>query len=959
MRRFHVAGLAIVMMLALVVPAGAQGASLDRSAPERATGNAVGGPVDLDAPVQLFVQLDAPAVAELVALKGNAATPKVQKAHAASLSKQQAKFISQLSSDIRVLDQLRVGANGIRVDATIRDIPTLAAMSGVRSVAEVTTHYVDNSSSVPWINAPEVWEAYGDGDGVTIGVIDTGIDYYHASFGGSGNAADFAADDSTIIEPGSFPTVKVGGGYDFVGDTYNADSSATPMPDPDPLDCQGHGSHVAGSAAGLEVPGKVGAGVAPGATLYALRVFGCEGSTNVTSEAIEWAMDPNGDGSMDDHLDVINMSLGSSFGSPDDPSAISSTNAVNAGVIVVASAGNSGSAAAYVTGAPAVSPAAISVAASIDGGYSVLGIVVSIDGVDSTLEAGIAGFGPSLADAPVTGLVAQALPANGCSSVTNSAGIAGKIALISRGDCGFVVKVKNAQDAGALGVIVHNNAPGDPIAMGGSDGTITIPSVFITQADGTTIRAALDGGAVVSAALNADAELPKPELADQLADFSSRGPGRTGIFKPDLAAPGFGIVSTEVGSGDGGSVKSGTSMASPHVAGLAALLRQQHPDLAVAGIKAILQNSTVPANGYYPMTLQGTGVVRADRASALESYASPGGVSFGRINVAEPTTRQMTVEVTNMSNARKVFALSHVPNTPITGVSITTSVSRLSVGAGQTKKFNIKVSVKPSLMTEDDGFYSQTEVDGWVVLNDGSDALNVAYTAAVDPASDIAIKTVGKKIKVQNNGQSVGFVDGFTHVGGEGLVTRGTEYSFDAIGVRENFFGEDVVQFGVVGDAPWDSMSTTEVDIYVDADGDGIPESVIVAADLGILQGADPTGTLVTAVFDLGTGAFPLDWYVIADNNDHSAVLTATRSLILPDGDSDFDYTAFWYDLTGSEFDVAVGSVDLDNLVVPDVAEFGLAPGGANFMSATGSGDMLWITSNDVPGKQGTSISFP
>ena len=97
-----------------------------------------------------------------------------------------------------------------------------------------------------------------------------------------------------------------------------------PQPDPDPLDGNGHGSHVAGTAAGIGVPGSVGPGVAPGAELYALKVFGdAGGTTDVTSLAIEWAMDPNGDGDMSDHLDVINMSLGSPFGEPDDPSAIS------------------------------------------------------------------------------------------------------------------------------------------------------------------------------------------------------------------------------------------------------------------------------------------------------------------------------------------------------------------------------------------------------------------------------------------------------------------------------------------------------------------------------------------------------------------------------------------------------------------------------------------------------------
>ena len=136
--------------------------------------------------------------------------------------------------------------------------------------------------------------------------------------------------------------------------------TSVPQPDPDPIDYGpdgGHGTHVAGTAAGIGVAGSVGAGVAPGASLYALKVFGDDGgSTNLTSLAIEWAMDPNGDGDMSDHLDVINMSLGAPFGNPNDPSAISSQNAAELGIVVVASAGNEGTT-PYVTGAPAVAPA--------------------------------------------------------------------------------------------------------------------------------------------------------------------------------------------------------------------------------------------------------------------------------------------------------------------------------------------------------------------------------------------------------------------------------------------------------------------------------------------------------------------------------------------------------------------------------------------------------------------------
>ena len=171
---------------------------------------------------------------------------------------------------------------------------------------------------------------------------------------------------------------RVKGGIDLVGDAYNADPDdpayqPVPHPDPNPLDCNGHGSHVAGTAAGSGVTAagatyngpynastitgnswRIGPGVAPKADIYGIRVFGCEGSTDVTVDAIEWAVDND--------MDVINMSLGSSFGTKDDPSAVASTNAAKAGVIVVTSAGNSGPS-QYITGSPGTAEGAIATAA--------------------------------------------------------------------------------------------------------------------------------------------------------------------------------------------------------------------------------------------------------------------------------------------------------------------------------------------------------------------------------------------------------------------------------------------------------------------------------------------------------------------------------------------------------------------------------------------------------------------
>ncbi len=167
-----------------------------------------------------------------------------------------------------------------------------------------------------------------------------------------------------------------------MGDDYTG--SNEPQPDADPMDCNGHGSHVAGIAGGNGVKDdgtayagpynatthqntnfRIGPGVAPQASLYALRVFGCDGSTEVVNQAIEWAVDPNGDGNFADRVDVINMSLGSDFGYESDATSVAANNAVLAGVIVVASAGNDGDS-TFITGSPGTASRVLSVASSVD-----------------------------------------------------------------------------------------------------------------------------------------------------------------------------------------------------------------------------------------------------------------------------------------------------------------------------------------------------------------------------------------------------------------------------------------------------------------------------------------------------------------------------------------------------------------------------------------------------------------
>ena len=300
--------------------------------------------------------------------------------------------------------------NGIAVQAAPGSIADLAALPGVIAVHQIPLVELDNHSSVPLIGALQAWGAYGKtGAGMRIAVIDTGVDYVHRNFGGSGSSADYLVALSAAANPpsptsdnpgafslpGIYPSAKVVGGWDFAGDNYTGSGGgAVPIPDPNPMDCNGHGSHVSGTATGTGVNADgtsfagpynaalntaammIGPGVAPQASLYGLRVFGCAGSTALTVAAINWATDPNRDGDPSDHVDVINMSLGSAYGTPDDPSAAASNNASNLGVLVVTSAGNSGDS-YYVSGSPGSAVRAIATASSQDAAERADAIIVN------------------------------------------------------------------------------------------------------------------------------------------------------------------------------------------------------------------------------------------------------------------------------------------------------------------------------------------------------------------------------------------------------------------------------------------------------------------------------------------------------------------------------------------------------------------------------------------------------
>jgi subtilisin family serine protease len=693
--------------------------------------------------------------------------------------------------------------NGIAAKVDSSKLASIAKLPGVKAIHALNTKTLDNSYSVPLIGAPQVWSDASinapTGEGISIGVIDTGIDYIHTDFGGSGLAATYTANNTTVNGEGFFPNGKVVGGYDFAGDDYDANDpdADTPAPDPDPMDCNGHGSHVAGTAAGYGVNAngttyagpwntstpftslRIGPGVAPEADLYALRVFGCGGSTDLTDQAIEWAVDPNNDGNFSDHLDVINMSLGSDYGSTYDTTAVASDAAAEVGVIVVTSAGNSGDT-YYIGGSPGTAARAISTASSVDAADT-------FDGFRVNSPASIAGVKPGSESVnynwtnkpPVTAdLVYPPTQRSGCAAFTpaNAALLAGKIALLDWtstdgvNECGSVARVTNAANAGAVGAVLVYNQPELDIAISGST---LIPSIITLQSVGAQIKANLNAsGTGVNVTLSPEfrnsTKVVDNAKIDTLSDFSSRGPRRgDSALKPDIAAPGQSIFSAGVLTGNQGESLNGTSMAAPHVAGSMALLRQLHPTWSVEELKALAMNtantpvrlSNDPNSTKYGPSRVGAGRITLTEAvdSNVVAYNAEDvgqvSISFGVVEVVNSRTAVKNIRVVNKGNSSATYAVSYSPATDIPGVSFTVTPSSVTVGANSSANVVVTMTASAAAMrhthdttvAETQGAQPRewlSEESGRVVLTPSSGiTLLVPVYAAARAASDMRAQT--------------------------------------------------------------------------------------------------------------------------------------------------------------------------------------------------------------------------
>ncbi len=550
-------------------------------------------------------------------LKFDARAPAAVAAQEAMLAKQNARVqaIEQaLGRQVPVLSRMRLAGNGVLVELTAGEVPAVASLDGVRAVEKVINRVPTTDRGPEFIGAGTIWDGSATpsgignmGEGIVIGVLDTGVNSDHPSFAATGG------DSFTVTNPlgaGVFlgdcnpggPGTQITCNNKLIGAWGFADGPEDDLP----LGV-GHGSHTTSTAGGNVVNGpfvvqqngtlfnvpKI-SGVAPHANIIMYEVC----ADNCPGAALTAGLDQV---LMDGLADVTNYSIGPGNGgqglSPwtqfDDIAFLSF---VAAGIFPAASAGNTGTANPNPQADVAhKGPWIMTVANSSHDRVNSNPVSVTEPGAPANLQNmfGLLGTGPAFGadvNAPIVA-ASDVDQANfeGCNAWAGTP-FAGSIALISRGGCNFSVKVDNAAAAGAQAVVVFNNQSNVPIVMGALENT-TIPSVMIGQANGQAVEAFLATNPGAAGMIESDTIVAlEPESGNVLNSSSLQGPNLNfDLTKPSITGPGTNIFAA---SADGGSsvfrFLSGTSMSSPHLAGSAALMMAEHPDWTVMEIKSAM-----------------------------------------------------------------------------------------------------------------------------------------------------------------------------------------------------------------------------------------------------------------------------------------------------------------------------------------------------------------------------------
>jgi subtilisin family serine protease len=530
-----------------------------------------------------------------------------------------------------------------------------------------------------------------DGRDITIALLDTGVQAGHPALGG-----------------------KVERGLDVLGNG----KAATPRVKPDePGRIEAHGTHMAGLLVGV---GGAARGVAPGATVLPIRVLGWQraagggygvfGTTDVLLAGLERAVDPDRDGDTSDAADIALAPVVAPFaGFADGPEARAVAGATKLGTLVVAAAGNDGPAGAGgfgSVGAPGGSPDALTVGA-VDRRTRIATarvIVASEEGTLLDAELDLAGaVGPDGTKTfPADGLLGPTLAAPTRAKEAGAGGtelgdffgrdglstVAGRaVVLPAQGN--IAAQARNAAAAGATALLVS----GGRVPSGGLDldESVAIPVVVLPAGAGRAALRALAGGQALTVELGPVGSSANPGVG-AVAPFSSGGLVFDGRVKPDLVAPGVGLVTADAGPGARLATASGSSAAAAVVAGAAALVAQARPGLTPGQLRSLLVGSATPLDGV-SVTAAGAGLVDPAAAVSTEVAVEPTTIALGRVSAEGRSWRVLRgVVVTNLSNRRVEVSFGLVRDSAEPAVAFAASPGALSLEAGASELVTLEAS---------------------------------------------------------------------------------------------------------------------------------------------------------------------------------------------------------------------------------------------------------------------------
>jgi minor extracellular serine protease Vpr len=576
------------------------------------------------------------------------------------MNEQEIKALIKPYPDLQLRFVFQHAFNGFSVKGKFKTLAKLKNIQDVMHVSPVQSYSADSEEGVKLIGGDEVRGIFDRSDrritgkGITVGVIDTGIDYTHPDLRRSyGGGRDLVDNDRDPME-----TVSSAGEATF------------------------HGTHVAGIIA---ANGKI-KGVAPEAKIIAYRALGPGGSG--TTEQVIAAIEQ----SIKDRVDIVNLSLGNSINGPDLPISLALNKAVDKGIVAVTSSGNSGPN-KWTVGSPGTASKAISVGASTP---SMQIPFLTIEGSREKIR-----IEPMSLSAKWDFDRSVDIVYGGLGEKDDLKDVRNKIVLLKRGRLTFTEKAKNALQAGAKGVIIYNNMKGN--FYGNLEEEVPIPVASLSKEVGEQLKAKHKKG-------ESSARFILIEESDQLADFSSRGPVTvTWEIKPDILAPGVAINSTVPG---GYLPLQGTSMAAPHVAGACALIKQAHPNWNPAQIKAAIMNTAKPLlkkeNELYRTYEQGAGRIQVKEAIQTNSLVSPGSLQFGKFELADRKDRHMAyVQVENVSDETVSYSFKNPA--PVEGLNWHLPLS-FTLEPKAKREIDIELTVEPKRLKGKihDGFLTLT-----------------------------------------------------------------------------------------------------------------------------------------------------------------------------------------------------------------------------------------------------------